>query len=66
MTEEKQANPQCPFCDAKDSLSMKQVTEYKAKGSGAVRAVFDVWECIECKESFFQHWKFTYIDANNA
>lgn len=58
--------PQCPFCDAKDSLTMKKETASKIKGSGLLTATFDVWECNACGESFFQHWNFNYIETNNA
>lgn len=61
-----ESHAQCPFCDAKDSLTMKKETISKPKGSGLLIATFDVWECRACGESFFQHWNYNFIDTNNA
>ena len=56
----------CPFCDAKNTLTMKQVTETKIKGSRVVKGIFDVWECSGCGEGFTKHWQIIPIDTDNA
>lgn len=56
----------CPFCDARNSLTLEQVTETKIKGSRVVKGIFDVWKCSDCGEGFTKHWQIIPIDTDNA
>lgn len=50
----------CPFCSGQN-LMMKKVkrTGISYKDKKVVKGIFDVWECQDCKESFFQNWTLT-------
>jgi transposase-like protein len=49
----------CPFCGAEGTLSMhqKKMTRASRVSNSVVKAVFDIWTCSSCKESFFHDWK---------
>ena len=50
----------CPFC-GKENLIMKKVKRngISYKDKKVVKGLFDVWTCMDCKESFFYNLSLT-------